>query len=263
MDTAAGLGIRPGPLSRWVVLKSTGVYGIELYVEKLYAYCMQNNFTLSRREPVFEKLLADLISCAIVPGTQIQEVQAAARYGTSRTKLREAFVDLSARGFVHLEKNKGAVASPMDASTVYSVFEARIAAEKAAAALAAVRVTPDESANLREFEKELQQARSSEDLDSFFAVDRAVHDAIATYSRNPLIAAQVQIMRAHTARCWHFYRDRGLTERADYSGVSAILTAVATGQPKDAAEAMHLHLSTYLAAFNEMLSNQFEALKWV
>lgn len=32
MDTAAGLGIRPDPLSRWVVLKSTGVYGIELYV---------------------------------------------------------------------------------------------------------------------------------------------------------------------------------------------------------------------------------------
>lgn len=236
---------------------------IEPQLNLLYANCMQNNFTLSCREPVFEKLLADLISCAIEPGSQIQEVQAAARYGTSRTKLREAFVDLAARDFVHLQKNKGAVAAPMDAATVYSVFEARIAAEKAAAALAAVRVTVEEKAVLNAIATELEQARSADDLDAFFAIDRAIHDALATFSRNPLIAAQVQLMRAHTARCWHFYKDRGLRESADFAGVTAILDAVAGGQPKEAAEAMHRHLSTYLAAFNEMLTNQFEALKWV
>ena len=199
----------------------------------------------------------------VLPGTLIHEARAAARYGTSRTGLREAFIDLSAKGFIHLEKNKGATVVPLDVATVYTVFEARIAAEKAATALAASRGSPDELAALKHYREELKAARTTVDIDTFFAIDRAVHDAIATLSRNPFIASQITTLRAHTARCWHYYKDRGLEERADFSGLTSIVSHVAARKPDKAADAMRKHLTLYLTAFQDMLARQSEVLKWV
>lgn len=214
-------------------------------------------------DPVGSRLLADLITCALPPGSQIREASAAERYETSRTKVREALVILAGKGFVQLEKNKGAVATPIDAATVFSVFEARISAEKTAAALAAVRSSQADKETLKAYLEELRDAQAANDEDTFFAIDRSVHDAIATMSRNPFIVTQVNNMRAHTMRCWHFYRELGLTENPDFAGVNAIIKAVLAGDPKKSAGHMHTHLAKNLQEYNDMLAQQFQALNWV
>ena len=208
-------------------------------------------------------MLGDIVTCRLAPGTQILETKAATRYDTSRTGLREAFVDLAAKGFIHLEKNKGAMLAPLDVATVFSVFEARIAMEKTAAALAAVRASAEDTNALKLYRQELQDARLSDDEDGYFAIDKSVHDTIATLSRNPFITSQITTLRAHTARCWHFYKDRGLEEPVDYDGLTTIIDHVISGTPELAAEAMRKHLTTTLNAFQEMLTKQSEVLKWV
>ena len=208
-------------------------------------------------------LLSDIVRCELKPGTHIHEAKAAAAYKTSRTGLREAFIDLSAKGFIHLQKNKGATVALLDAATVYSVFEGRIVAEKAAAAMAASRASPDELTALEQFKGELKAAQKADDLDAYFAVDRAVHDSIAALSRNTFIEAQVLNLRAHTARCWHFYKDRGLEEHADYDELNAVISNVVERRPDRAAEAMRKHLMAYLDQFQNMLARQSEVLKWV
>lgn len=224
---------------------------------------MQNVDNKSDADAVEERLLADLITCAIPPGSQIRETSAAERYGTSRTKIREALVVLSGRGFVQLARNKGAVASPIDAATVFSIFEARISAEKTAAALAAVRTSNADKETLQAYLAELREAQADDDEDAFFAIDRSVHDAISAMSRNPFIIAQVHNMRAHTMRCWHFYRELGLTEQPDFAGVLALVEAVIAGDPKSAAAHMHAHLARNLDEYKNMLTQQFAALNWV
>ena len=224
---------------------------------------MQNVYNLASLDAVGDALLADLMTCALPPGSQIRETTAAARYKTSRTKIREALVVLSSRGFVQLEKNKGAVASPIDAATVFTVFEARISAEKTAAALAAARASNADKETLRAYLSELSDAEAADDEDSFFAIDRSVHDAIAMMSRNQFIIAQVHNMRAHTVRCWHFYRELGLAEYPDYPGVRAIIEAVLASDPKNAAAHMHAHLAKNLDEYRNMLTEQFNALNFV
>ncbi|MEM6499381.1 MAG: FCD domain-containing protein, partial [Pseudomonadota bacterium] len=146
---------------------------------------------------------------------------------------------------------------------VFSVFEARISAEKTAAALAAVRSSQADKETLKAYLEELRDAQAANDEDTFFAIDRSVHDAIATMSRNPFIITQVHSMRAHTMRCWHFYRELGLTENPDFAGVNAIIKAVIAGDPKKSAAHMHTHLAKNLQEYNDMLAQQFQALNWV
>ena len=229
---------------------------------------MQNKYNIKThsKSPVLVQMKNDIITCALKPGTQIREAIAVKRYGASRTPVREALVELAANGFVSLEPNKGAIVAPLDAATVFSVFEARIPAEKAAAALAAVRATDQDRQNLKQYKQELEHldpTNNLNDFDDFFAIDKAVHDALAHFARNDFIANQIEILRAHTARCWHFYKDRGLEEEADVDGVIAVLDAVISNNPEQAAEAMRVHLGGYVSAYRDMLTKHIDTLKWV
>ncbi|MEM7429364.1 MAG: GntR family transcriptional regulator [Pseudomonadota bacterium] len=220
---------------------------------------MQNKYKID----VLSVIRADIVTCELKPGQQIREAEASERYGASRTPVREALIELAAGGFVTLQKNKGAVVAPLDAATVFAVFEARIPVEKAAAALAAVRASSEEREALGAFRKELAICNIEGDLATFFAIDKQVHDALCRICGNDHIARQVRTLRAHTARCWHFYRRHGLEEEMDASGLTELLTAVKRNEPERAAEAMRAHLTKYLIAFKDMLVGQMEVLKWV
>ncbi len=212
---------------------------------------------------VSDNILSAIVSCEFQPGSQLQETRLAEQYETSRTKVREALVGLAARNFVHLEHNKGAVVAPLDVSVVYSVFELRIAVEKAAAVLAASRIAKAGIAELSAHRENLRFASNNNDEDTYFDQDGEIHMAIARISLNPLIEEQVAIMRLHTRRCWYFYKDRGLREVADYKGMIAVLDAICAGKPEVAAEAMFEHLSLYHASFSDMLNRQTRDLHFV
>ncbi|VAV98118.1 hypothetical protein MNBD_ALPHA08-89 [hydrothermal vent metagenome] len=222
---------------------------------------MQNKY--KNKISIIQQLSGDIITCQLKPGTQIREAQACARYRTSRTPVREALVELAAKGFVILEQNKGAIVAPLDTATVFAVFEARIPAEKAAASLSAVRATGHERQALEVYKQELLELDPDRDADNYFAIDRAIHQALSNFSRNPYIASQIENLRDHTARCWHYYKERGLREEADIDGLVTILDAVISNDPQAAAEAMRIHLGGYVSAYREMLTEQIETLKWV
>jgi len=204
-----------------------------------------------------------IVTCEFAPGSQLQETMLADRFASSRTKVREALVDLAARNFVDLEHNKGAVVAALDVGTVYSVFELRIAVEKASAVLAATRIDAQGIELLEGFQEKLGKARSAGNEDAYFELDGKIHSTIAHLSLNPLIEDQVALLRLHTRRCWYFYRDRGLDEVADFEGMQMIVDAVCDQAPEKASKAMFDHLTLYHVAFGEMLSKQTRNLNHV
>lgn len=212
---------------------------------------------------VTQSILSDLVNCTIKPGEQLLEVKAAKRYATSRTKVREALIALSSMGMVKIISHKGAIAAPLDPAMVYNVFEARIALEKAAAALAAARMSPQESERLSWYLKEVDEAENAQDLDAFDAIDRQVSSIIVEQSRNPLIQIELANLRQHSARCWNFYQDRGLDREPNYGGLRQIIKSVSDQKPDLASAATHLYLLSNLKAFQDMLSREAEVLKWV
>ncbi len=84
----------------------------------------------------------DLLEEAILegelkPGERLRAEALAQRFGTSRTPIREALLQLEGQGLVEVEPNRGAVVRTFDRDDVLDLYEVRALIEPHAAARAA------------------------------------------------------------------------------------------------------------------------------
>ena len=95
-------------------------------------------------------MLTEAIEAGTLPaGARLRELELAARFGLSRTPVREALKRLEVEGLVTHEANFGAVVTQLDAGRTRELYFVRELMEGAAARLAATHATPDEIALLR------------------------------------------------------------------------------------------------------------------
>lgn len=104
----------------------------------------------SLAERIYRELKRLIISGELVPGGAIAESALAARFGTSKTPVREALQRLELEGLTRVLPRVGYVVTPISVGDVRALFELRTLLEPAAAALAATRVSPDLLAELDE-----------------------------------------------------------------------------------------------------------------
>ena len=88
----------------------------------------------------------DLLEEAILegdlkPGERLRAEALAQRFGTSRTPVREALLQLEAQGLVDVEPNRGAVVRSFDRDDLFDLYQLRALLEPRAAALATPRVS--------------------------------------------------------------------------------------------------------------------------
>jgi len=110
----------------------------------------------------------DLLEEAILggelkPGERLRAEALAQRFGTSRTPIREALLQLEGQGLVEVEPNRGAVVRTFDRDDVLDLYEVRALLEPAAAARAAKRIS---AADLRRLDE------LPAHTDQLFVVDR-------------------------------------------------------------------------------------------
>ncbi|MBC7291167.1 MAG: GntR family transcriptional regulator, partial [Actinotalea sp.] len=94
-------------------------------------------------ERVYQALREEIVAWHLPPGTELAEVEQAARWGVSRTPLREALGRLAAEGLAVVGRGRTLVVSQLDADDVVHLFELREALETQAARLAAQRARPE------------------------------------------------------------------------------------------------------------------------
>src|SRR5690348_6581277 len=87
----------------------------------------------------------DLLEEAILdgelkPGERLRAEALAQRFGTSRTPIREALLQLEAQGLVEVTHNRGAVVRTFDRDDLLDLYEVRALIEPHAAARAASRI---------------------------------------------------------------------------------------------------------------------------
>ncbi len=85
---------------------------------------MQNRTTLRQR--IYEQLKADIMSCTLVPGQVVSEDQLSARFGASRTPIREALTSLVQDRLVEYFPNRGFMVAGISIADIQDIFEARI-----------------------------------------------------------------------------------------------------------------------------------------
>jgi DNA-binding GntR family transcriptional regulator len=109
--------------------------------------------------------LRDLIvEGALAPGSRISERELCARFGISRTPLREALKVLAREGLIELLPNRGARVARLDPKDVADMFDLMGALEALAGRLAARRITEPELDEIRALPSARLAAHARRDL---------------------------------------------------------------------------------------------------
>ena len=83
------------------------------------------------RDGVYEQIRADILSCALVPGSAVYENELAQRYSVSKSPVRDALLRLQEHGLVEVLPRKGYRIRPISIADAHDLYEMRVLLEKA------------------------------------------------------------------------------------------------------------------------------------
>jgi len=137
---------------------------------------------------VTERLRDLIVEAELAPGERVDEKALCARFGVSRTPLREALKVLASEGLVVLLPNRGARITAITATGVAALFEAAAGLERTAAELAAVRASERELAGLARLQAMMERHHAARRRAEYFRVNQRIHDTVIGLARNEVLA---------------------------------------------------------------------------
>ena len=144
---------------------------------------------LSLHDQAALRLRTMLVEGRIEPGAKLNERVLCEQLHVSRTPLREAIKLLALEGLVDLLPNRGAVAVKLTEDDVIHSFEVLAGLEAMSGELAAARATDAERTEIRAMHYEMMAAFARRDLSAYYRLNAAIHTAINTAARNPVLTA--------------------------------------------------------------------------
>jgi DNA-binding GntR family transcriptional regulator len=138
---------------------------------------------------VTEVIRTAIFSGEFQPGVVYKNGELAARYGVSRTPVREAILELESKGLVSIARGVGFRVNTPTAAESREVTEIRQVLEGWAMGEVAGRMT-DEALNQAELLLDrVTQAAESSNLATYWSHDRAFHDYLVRQAGNERVAA--------------------------------------------------------------------------
>lgn len=134
---------------------------------------------------VYDLLRDEILDLVLPPGSPIDEVQLAERFGMSRTPIREALVRLAGEGFIVTLPNRSTMVSNLDFLNLSPFFDALLLMYRVTTVLAAQNHRPDDLDTIRARQTEFAAAVRAQDALAMIATNAAFHSAIAEAGRNP------------------------------------------------------------------------------
>jgi DNA-binding GntR family transcriptional regulator len=188
----------------------------------------------------------DLLEEAILegelkPGERLRAEALAQRFGTSRTPIREALLQLEAHGLVEVEPNRGAVVKSFDRDDLRDLYEVRALIEPHAAARAATRISPHAVARLRALCDEDDQLVANEEF------HRVILEAAQSPRLTVAMRAATGIPRAFRSAYWHDERQKAESLMCH----RRLVGAFAAHDPDLAEATMRMHILGALAFLEE------------
>ncbi|MCG8917171.1 GntR family transcriptional regulator [Actinokineospora sp. PR83] len=156
----------------------------------------------TRRIDVYSKLLADITSWELPPGSPLREEELAAHLGVSRTPVREALARLRSDGLVEQRSGQIARVSPVGLDDTVAVYQARDALETYAVQLAARSSQRSLFAPLASgYDRFAEQAPRTDELtDRLYALSDEFDQALLRAVPNGYLLGPLQATRAALLR---------------------------------------------------------------
>jgi DNA-binding GntR family transcriptional regulator len=137
---------------------------------------------------VYDLLRDEILDLKLAPGSAIDEVALAARFGMSRTPIREALVRLVGEGLIETLPNRSTMVSNIDFLGMHAYFDALVLMYRVTTRLAAQHHRAEDLEVIRVHQAEFSDAVRSQDALAMIATNAAFHAAIAAAGRNAYYA---------------------------------------------------------------------------
>lgn len=186
---------------------------------------------------------------------RLDETRLAARFGVSRTPVREALRRLSAAGLVQQQANRGSFVRQPGPLDLYEMFQVMAQLEGFCAELASGRVTPETIAELRGLNEACAAAAQAGDVDGYYSANESLHQRIYRESGNEFLAENC---RALQKRLRPYRRtqlrtpgrlEQSLAEHAQ------VIEAMAARQPQTASALLRDHVSVQGERFHRLMGH--------
>ncbi|MGQ9369172.1 GntR family transcriptional regulator [Azospirillum sp. ST 5-10] len=205
-----------------------------------------------RLQEVYESLRAAVLTGEMRPGEAISETRVAARFGVSRTPVREAFRRLADEGYLRIVPQVGTFVAPIQLSAVSDSQFVRETLECRTVRLAAERAGPSDRSALTGLLDRQRETLAPERHDVFFALDDALHAELTRIAGRPavwdlLVGVKAQLDRVRfLALHSEGWAAMVLDQHRD------IVDRVTDHDADGAEEAMREHLRTVFAAVEKI-----------
>ncbi|MFF5504077.1 GntR family transcriptional regulator [Streptomyces roseolus] len=195
----------------------------------------------SRTQYVLEAIKHDILTAGLRPGQALVEAELAARFGVSKTPVREALKTLAGSGLVVMNQYKGVTVRMVDADMARAVYDVRLLLEPEA-----VRRTVASGASLDAAHEALALAAEAEDPAQRSLANRAFHRALYLPCGNPLLGRMLDEVRDQAALVSTVAWAAVPSWEREAAEHDEILRLAAAGDADGARRAVHAHIASFV-----------------
>ncbi|GAA3399096.1 GntR family transcriptional regulator [Streptomyces roseoviridis] len=196
----------------------------------------------SRTQFVLEAIKHDILTGGLSPGQALVETELAARFGVSKTPVREALKTLAGSGLVVLNQYKGVTVRMVDADMAREVYDVRLLLEPEA-----VRRTVAAGAPLEAAREALRRAALAGDTAERSLANREFHRALYLPCGNPLLGRMLDEVRDQAALVSTVAWAAVPSWEREAAEHEEILRLAAAGDVEGAGRAVHDHIASFVA----------------
>ncbi|MET3134781.1 DNA-binding GntR family transcriptional regulator [Oxalobacteraceae bacterium GrIS 1.11] len=222
---------------------------------------MSDTESVTQAERISRVIEADILNASYPPGQRLDERQLAARFGLSRTPIREALNRLVANGMAEHRARQGVFVARITLAHVFELFEMLAVLESAAARLAARRIAPADAERVLLAARETLQVAPDDDASAYTAANTFFHELIYAGACNGLLEDSIKQLRRRAAPYRNHIHRVGGRRAATAREHVAIAEAIQAGKDDVAAELMFQHLDIHRPEFADYVHTLSRAVE--
>ncbi|WP_336489492.1 GntR family transcriptional regulator [Methylobacterium nigriterrae] len=209
---------------------------------------------MSQAQRLKQAIEDEIVDGRLAIGSRLDEVQLAARFGVSRTPIREALIQLAMTGLVEAKPRKGAIVSAPEPQHLLAMFETMAEIEASCGRLAARRLVPEDEAALKEALAACAAAEAG-DTEAYYQENYVFHTVVYRACRNAFLCEQARQLHRRLApfrRLQLRARQRLTQSLAEHA---AIVEAIVAGDETRASDVLRAHVLVQGDRFSDLVAN--------